>query len=371
MDNLSFLDELTDYGSSNATLKAVLPDGHVWHISDRICPYKFLDACPLLYHAFEYGFQSRLQASIEAPSRSAVVSLIRYCYTRNYLSAEVEDSPVLLLLQHAEVYKMAEDFDVPELQLLAHGNFSCQIDYACSLPAPPQDLLETIRFIYQHYADYRPRQEHGLVNSLTNYCISNFFYHKLDANAEFLKIVSDIPAFRQDLCRTNIERNFQDDCAFEIIRLSLDTLQVRSGWCPTILASRDLPQEMLFDIPSDPRHGSSNDSTSTTMAALKDESCSSSSKTMNDAEESRSISTSTATTLVHRPRAPSVIKTSGFETDSSSDEEGFSLVHRPKVLACATPDEPMSSPELIPSAPIDILAATGSDYPSEEEWTMV
>ena len=92
---------------------------------------------------------------------------------------------------------------------------------------------------------------------------------------------------------------------------------------------------------------------------------------MNEAEDSCSISTSTATTLVHRLRDTPVTKTSGFEADSSSDEEGFSLVHRPKVLTCATPDEPMSSPELIPSAPIDILAATGSDYPSEDEWTMV
>lgn len=211
MDNLAFLDELSDYGSSKATLKVVLPDGEVLFVSDRICPYKFLDACPLLYHAFEHGFRGHLQASIEAPSRSAVVSLLRYCYTGAYLSANVEYSPVLLL-QHAEVYKLAEDFDVPELQLVAHGNFSCRIDYACSLPAPPQDLLDTIRFIYHHYADYHSRQEHGLMNNLTNYCISNFFYHKLGANAEFLQVVSDFPAFRQDLCRTNMARNFEDDC---------------------------------------------------------------------------------------------------------------------------------------------------------------
>ena len=212
MDDLSFLETLGYYDAGNATLKAVLPNGQVCHISNCVCPYKFLDTCPLLYHAFEHGSMNRLQASIEAPSRSAIISLLRYCYTGGYLSADVESSPILLL-PHAEVYKLAEDFDVPELQLLAHGNFSCQSDHACSLPAPPQDLFETIRFIYQFY-DRQSHQDHGLVNSLTNYCISNFFYHNLGASAEFLDIVSNIPGFRQDLCRTNMERNFQDDCKY-------------------------------------------------------------------------------------------------------------------------------------------------------------
>lgn len=211
MDDLSFLETLDDYGTSNATLKAVVADGQVCHISDHICPYNLLDACPLLYHAFEYGFQSRLQASIDAPSRSAVVSLLRYCYTGSYLSPDAESVPILLL-PHAETYKIAGDFDVPALQLLAQGNFSCQVDYACCLPTPPQDLLETIKFVYQHYSSQPSRQQHPLVNNLLNYCISNFLYHRLGESAGFLNVVSEITEFRQDLCWTNMERNFQDDC---------------------------------------------------------------------------------------------------------------------------------------------------------------
>jgi hypothetical protein len=157
MDDLPFLDAYLEQGQSNATLKVVLPNGEVREISDRICPFKFLDKCPLLYHAFEYGFQSRLQASLEAPSEYAIISLLRYCYTGSYLPPQAEYGPILLL-PHVETYKIAEDFDVAELQLLAHGNISLQVDFACSLPAPPQDLLETIRFVYRHYASQKARR---------------------------------------------------------------------------------------------------------------------------------------------------------------------------------------------------------------------
>jgi hypothetical protein len=208
MDSLSFLDAHIDRGQSNATLKIVLPGGEVRLISDRICPFKFLDKCPLLYHAFEYGFRSRLQASIEALSEYAVVSLLRYCYTGDYLPPHAEYP----ILPHAETYKIAEDFDVPELQLLAHGNFSCQLEFASYLSTPPQDLLETVRFVYRHYASQQARRQHSLVDSLLNYCISTFLPHKLGEDAEFLQIAAEIPDFRQDLCRVNMERNFQDEC---------------------------------------------------------------------------------------------------------------------------------------------------------------
>ena len=212
-----FLEQLGEEGASNATLNVVVANGQVCHVSDKICPFRFLDTCPLLYHAFEYGNETRLHASIAAPSRSAVVSLLRYCYTGNYLSSEAEYEPVTLL-QHVEVYKMAADLDVPELQLLAHANFSCQIEFCCCLPTPPQDLRETIEFVYQNYADRASRQQSDIVATLLNYCISNFLYHKLGDNLEFLNLVSTTPAFHQDLCRTNMERNFEDDCKYSQTR---------------------------------------------------------------------------------------------------------------------------------------------------------
>jgi hypothetical protein len=85
MADLSFLDVFNERGGSNATLRAVLPNGEVRQISDRINPFKFLDRCPLLYHAFEYGSQSRLQASIEAsvPGTTCLLSLLNSCRYAN------------------------------------------------------------------------------------------------------------------------------------------------------------------------------------------------------------------------------------------------------------------------------------------------
>lgn len=213
MDDLAFLESYGAVEAGAATLKVVLPDGQVHHISDQISPFQFLDRCPLLYHAFEYGFMARLQASIEASSLSAAIALVRYCYTGNYLPACTEDIPGLLLL-HAQTYKLAEDFDVPELQLLAHGNFSCQIEMACCQPTPPCDLLDTIRFVYQYFANGQQRLQNGLISTLCNYCISIFIYHRLGADPSFMQLVSELPEFGQDLCRTNMERNFEDDCEY-------------------------------------------------------------------------------------------------------------------------------------------------------------
>jgi hypothetical protein len=39
-----------------------------------------------------------------------------------------------------------------------------------------------------------------------------FQYHNLNESIDFLEVARQIPEFRQDLCRTNMERNFQDDC---------------------------------------------------------------------------------------------------------------------------------------------------------------
>jgi hypothetical protein len=212
MDDLTFLEPLGEnIDNNNAILKVVDCEGRVYDISDRINPYRLIERCPLLYHAFESDVEHRPQASIEAPSQAAMISLLRYCYTGNYLPFVAEDAHITLVL-HAHVYKMAEDFDIPELQLQAHGNFSVQVDCACSLPAPPHDLLDTIRFVYVYFASPQARQQQGLIHTLLNYCISVFQYHHLGESVEFLEVVQQIPEFRQDLCRTNMERNFEDDC---------------------------------------------------------------------------------------------------------------------------------------------------------------
>ena len=66
--------------------------------------------------------------------------------------------------------------------------------------------------MYRHYASQKARRQHALVDTLLNYCISTFLAHRLGEEAEFLKIAADVPDFRQDLCRMNMERNFEDEC---------------------------------------------------------------------------------------------------------------------------------------------------------------
>ncbi|KAH7400855.1 hypothetical protein DE146DRAFT_476758 [Phaeosphaeria sp. MPI-PUGE-AT-0046c] len=408
MEDTTFLDDLgDDYDNSNATLKIVDFQGGVYNVSDRISPFRLLDKCPLLYHAFEYSSQGRLQASIEAPSRAGAIALLRYCYTGSYLPPGSEFAPILLLL-HAQVYKIAEDFDMPELQLSAHGNFSVQVDCACSLPMAPQDLLETIRYVYIHLASSQARQQQGLVHTLLHYCISRFQYHRLGESTEFLEAVRQIPDFRQDLCRINMERNFEDSCAFEIIGLALDTLQPQCNHRPTILASRDLPEVMLYDKPASPPLAPTPVLTHIPNTG-------------------RGSVIESQSSLVHRPKLSVVNPTTSpsredsVYEESSSEDEGFHMVYRPKPhntlplldpRTIDTPDsnlpsvglpsinlppvnvpsidrvsahppsinlpsihqmqeEPMSSPEIIPSQPIDILAATGSNYSDDDEWTML
>ncbi|EUC28885.1 hypothetical protein COCCADRAFT_40662 [Bipolaris zeicola 26-R-13] len=359
MDDLSFLD-MSDQG--NATLKAVLPHGEVRLISCRICPYMFLDSCPLLYHAFEYGPNGSLQASIDVPSTNGLISLLRYCYTGSYLPP-TEDGGHPLLLPHVEVYKMAKDFDIPELQLLAHGNFSCQIEFACCVPFPPQDLLETIRFVYQHYYSSLARPQHDLVGTLLNYIISRFMYYNLGEDADFIKLATDIPEFCQDLCSTNMERNFEDDCAFHIIRLCLDTLGVQSCTQPIPTASKDLLSETICGEDTIISDESESENTTLVVPALA--------SGTNEREDTRNMMDSVTTTLVHRPKIPQPDVMEGVETLYSDEDEDYTVVSSSDLHTPTTSDELMSSPELVPTPVVDILAATGTDYTSDDEWTIV
>jgi hypothetical protein len=255
---------------------------------------------------------------------------------------------------------MSEVYDVPELQLLAHGNISLQMDFATCMPTIPQDLLESVRFVYQHYSSLQARQQHGLVGTIVNYCISVFFQHKLGENVDFLKLAAEIPEFRQDLCRTNMERNFQDDCkslseyateavltligAFDIIRLCLDNIKTQPGIHPTTLASRDLPREMISgnlpDAPSQPQHEPSADEDTTLremQEILYDNMAENTSENMVD---------SVTAPLVHRPKTtPVAANTEGESSndkpyiggDSSDDESDFTVVSLPNPHGSVTP----------------------------------
>lgn len=139
-----------------------------------------------------------------------------------------------------------------------------------------------------------------------------------------------------------------------------------------MLASRDLPQEMLYDLPPEPAQNPLPHTWSETLTELFDKHQDDDVTFAGDKTSfhRKSVASST-TTLVHRPKTPRPAAGLNHESDSSSDEDGFAMVYRPKSMVPSTPDEPMSSPELLPSVPLDVLAATGSDYPSDDDWSMV
>jgi len=203
MDELAFL----AHGSSTAaTLQVLLPDGTASRIAN-VDPLLILDKCPLLYHALEFGEYGHRQANIEGTSRYAVISLLRYIYTGEYL-AENEPS---FLLNHAETFKIAENYHMPELQVSAYVNFSRQTEFSCSLKEPPVLLCQTVRFIYEHLSSSQSRQEQSLLDTLLHYCLAVFKYQGLGERSDFRQVVFDLPEFHRDLCRTSMQRDFLDD----------------------------------------------------------------------------------------------------------------------------------------------------------------
>ncbi|USP73859.1 uncharacterized protein yc1106_01133 [Curvularia clavata] len=362
MEDLSFLYTPGEGRQGNAILKAVLMDGRVRLISDQICPYIFLDTCPLLYHAFEYGMHGRLQANIEVPSEAALISLLRYCYTGSYLSPALDDG-LPLLLPHVEIYKMAEDFDIPELQLLAHGNFSCHIELACCLPAPPPALVQTVHFLYRYYSSKQVRQQHGLVSTLLNYIISKFLDLRLGENPEFVKAAAEIPEFCKDLCCTNMERNFDDACAFDIIRLCLDTLRTQ----PYIPALAHAPE----DAPGELDHQSNAYKFDHSQKKVRFDTVPVQASDTPRKGGINNLIDSAITTLVHRPKTPQPGTTEGAEVSSSDEEDGFTVVRLPEPHAPATPDMLMSSPEVVPTSVADMMTTVRIEYASDDDWTML
>jgi len=139
-----------------------------------------------------------------------------------------------------------------------------------------------------------------------------------------------------------------DQGAHEIIQLALDMLQPQPNPRPTLLASRDLPKEMLVDRPAslareialDPVRNAANTSQVEDFRLGQD-----------NVEDGAAapFAQGRASTLVWRPKnqGPVVVR-GGFDTDSSSSEdEGFTVVHRPKPQPCATPASPPR-----PSSPV-------------------
>ncbi|KAF2111704.1 hypothetical protein BDV96DRAFT_602755 [Lophiotrema nucula] len=297
----------------NGTLTIQLPDLTVARI-DEVPLVLIKDACPLLFHVFEDGANGAIQGSIEAPSLELVSRFLCYLYTQNdYMNGE-DDFESRSLLLHAQVCFMAQNYDVPQLEVAAHLNFTHATELSCCLPDPPHDLSQAIEFVYA-----RLPNETALLQTLLHYCVGNYQYHRLGENKAFRQVVFETPEFHRGLCQTFLSRDFQDDGAAEIMRMEICRPNPYSNAVLEKRALGDYPFEHWFDA-----------------EPLPDDEC----DAAQNPTKRRKIDTEPEFILVHRPKEAAEVVA---ESDSSSDEEGFTVVHRPK------PTTPFAASDVLPT----------------------
>ncbi|KAJ9667969.1 hypothetical protein H2201_001774 [Coniosporium apollinis] len=322
MDDLQFLNVSPD---GNASLIIVLPDvgtSIITGLDVDIISQK----CPLLAFSFEDRPFGLSQASIEASSRGLVVHFLQFLYLGDYNDQGGFGSEPCSLLRHAELLRMAEIFEVPELQTLAHVSILQDTEVSCSRPSPPDDLCSAISFIYAHLSGQR-----SLIESILHYCVSCFLYHSLGKNPAFRQLAYDLRPFSNDLIRTSYFRDFEDEGAMDIVNLPMREPNPFSN----ALNEQAALGDFLFDLFADNPAFAEEDA----IAKMR----------------RKRISEPTYT-FVHRPRhgLPRVVPnaysagadTEGSET-SASEAEGFTFVRRPKedVFDVSEGDEPMTDVE--------------------------
>ncbi|KAF2761158.1 hypothetical protein EJ05DRAFT_254516 [Pseudovirgaria hyperparasitica] len=292
LDNLDFLTLIP----GDAALSISLPSGGISTINGLIVEV-IAEKCPLLAYSFESGESGSPRASVEAPSRVLIICLLRFIYVGDYLDG-VDGCSILV---HAQLCRMAELFEIPELQVMAHANVIRETEVSCSKPTPPADLCEAIRFIFDHLADQTP-----LVDTILHYCVHCFLYHQLNTNDEFQKLTFEMRKFTQELCRTNFQRGFEDDGAIDIVRLQTEEATPFTRAEQTRMALGDF----LYDF-----HG---------LDSYSDVDC--------NTHTRRDRNSTAECVFVHRPKHRGIY-TSSDESDEETTPFDFTLVRRPKANA--------------------------------------
>jgi hypothetical protein len=203
MDNLDFL----KLSPGNASLTVILPDEVTVTISD-LDPNVISQQCPLLAVSFEAGLSGEPKASIEVPSLIVAICFLRFCYTGSYMPNwdSIEDNSNCALLIHAQLCHIGEIFDAPGLQAMAHFNVIRETELSCCRPSAPSDLITSIRYIFDNLSSQK-----GLIDTVINYCVNCFQYHRLGSNVEFRKMAYELQEFTRELSRVNMKRDFLDD----------------------------------------------------------------------------------------------------------------------------------------------------------------
>ena len=330
MDDLEFL-RLRPAGQ--ASLTVTLQDGVVSTIDD-INIDVIGEKCPLLALAFEPGPRGP-KYSIEEASLSVVASFLRFLYLGDYYCLDTYGFPKpCSLLLHAQLCRMGEIYDVPELSSAAHVSIIHETQESCSHPTPPLDLCEAIRFLYTKLHHQRP-----LIDTILHYCVSCFTQHKLGENEEFCKVVYELVPFHKDLFKINYERRFEDEgeqTYFLSSHIQIDGMElmgragaidiVRLPSCktqPPPQVFRDFVFELFGSWPEDgqatpraqPRRPTETDSNSDERPFC----------------------------LVHRPRDAlddAAVLTNSDSEASAPEDEGFTLVYRTKRCSFQPQQEP-------------------------------
>lgn len=238
MDSLDFLEA---YPKGDATLSVRYVNGSLVHIAGL--DHSVIEtASPLLAFAFEET-RSGPRHYMEDVTPAAISSLLRYIYSepREYVPEDYRNSPISMLV-HAHVYHLAETYDIPDLRRSAKGNITRECEFSCSACMPPLDLCEAIEYIYQYLPTHK-----DIIDTLSNYCVSMFLYHKLGQMQAFKDLCYVNDRFQQDLCMVNINRGFIDDAALAIIQLPVKPSSAGNFHRRNPVEGRIL-QDVLYDL---------------------------------------------------------------------------------------------------------------------------
>lgn len=202
--NLDFLDYAVE---TQADLTVFVPGTEGCFTFRHLDHDAITQSCPLLGYSFEDRGRG-LHHSMEATSVELIARFLRFLHTGDYITFDKfgQEEPCSLLL-HAELCRMGDLFDINTLKVQAHYNVIRATEMACSSPRAPEDLVPTIRFIYEQLGDGYEK----IVDTMLHYCISCFLQHGLGHNEEFKRLAYEVRQFHTALCRTNYKRGFEDE----------------------------------------------------------------------------------------------------------------------------------------------------------------
>ncbi|TLD37675.1 hypothetical protein E2P81_ATG04487 [Venturia nashicola] len=210
--NLDFLDYAVE---TEAALTVFVPGTEASFTFKNLDHDAITQSCPLLAYAFEDHGRG-LHHSIGASSIELIARFLRFLHSGDYITFDNfgQEEPCSLLL-HAELCRLGDLFDINTLKVQAHYNVIRTTEMACSSPRPPEDLVPTIRFIYEHLNDGYGK----IIDTVLHYCVSCFVQHGLGHDEGFKRLAFEVRQFHTDLCRTNFKRGFEDEGASDIIQL--------------------------------------------------------------------------------------------------------------------------------------------------------